>query len=332
MVLANKLKKDDTIAFFSPSSPITATAPKRFQRAVEFLRGQGFNVIGGNLTGKSDFYRSGTIKQRAEELNNLIRDTNIQCIISTIGGMNSNSLLPYIDYDALARNPKVIIGYSDMTAILLAIYAQTGLVTYYGPALVATFGELPPYCDMAFEYFCDILVNPKKSPFTLPTPPFWTEEFIPWEEQNRPKNHRDNVHITLNSGIASGRLVGGNLNTMQGIWGSPYMPEICEGDILFIEDSLKDIATVERSFSMLKINGVFDRIGGLILGKHELFDDGGTGRKPYEVLMEVIRTPRCPILADFDCAHTHPMLTLPIGCEAELNTANGLTLNSNWIG
>ena len=332
MIFPNKLKKGDTIAFFSPSKPITADAPKRFERAKQFLREKGFNIIEGSLTGQKDFYRSGSISQRVDELNSLIRNFEVKCIMSAIGGMNSNSLLPYIDYEALVKNPKIIIGYSDMTAILLGIYAKTGLTTYYGPALVATFGEFSPYQDMSFDYFSDILVNPAKLPFTLPTPIFWTDEFIPWEEQDRPKNQNKNEMITVNPGIAEGRIIGGNLNTMEGIWGSPYMPEIKEGDILFIEDSLKEISTIERSFSLLKVNSVFDKISGLVLGKHELFKDLDTGRKPYEVLLEVIGSPKFPILADFDCAHTHPMLTLPIGCDVRLDAGNQtVTLTGEWI-
>ena len=114
----------------------------------------------------------------------------------------------------------------------------------------------------------------------------------------------------------------GNLNTIQGIWGSPYMPHIQEGDILFIEDSSKDAATIERSFSLLKINGVFDKISGIILGKHEHFDDCGTNRKPFEILLEVLQNQRIPFLADFDCCHTHPMITMPIGVQVELDATN----------
>lgn len=95
------------------------------------------------LTGKQDFYRSGSIKELVEELNEFIKNPEVKCIMSAIGGMNSNSLLPYIDYEALRKNPKIIIGYSDVTAILLAIYAKTGITTYYGPAVVASFGEFP---------------------------------------------------------------------------------------------------------------------------------------------------------------------------------------------
>lgn len=114
---------------------------------------------------------------------------------------------------------------------------------------------------------------------------------------------------------------------MQGIWGTRYMPEIRQGDILFIEDSLKDAADIERSFSLLKLSGVFDRIGGLVLGKHEKFDDLGTGRMPHEILAEVMGAVDFPVLAQFDCCHTHPMLTLPIGAEALLDAdTQSLTL------
>ena len=314
-----KLEKGDKIGIFSPSSPITKFCPTRFNRAKEFLESKGFIVVEGSLTGKSDFYRSGTIKERVEELNELIRDPEVKCIMSTIGGMNSNSLLPYIDYEALRKNPKIIIGYSDMTAILMGIYAQTGIKTYYGPALVASFGEFPPYNEMTFGYFEDILIKDSKN-YIYKAPEFWSEEFIDWSTQDREKDRRENSWLSLKDGIVEGRLIIGNLNTMSGIWGTKYMPEIKEGDILFIEDSLKDIATVERLFSLLKLSGVFDKISGLIYGKHELFKDLGTGRKPYEVLLEVLENYNFPFLADVDCSHTHPMFTMPIGSKVRLNT------------
>ena len=159
------------------------------------------------------------------------------------------------------------------------------------------------------------------------------EEFIDWETQSRAKRGVANEMRTLHGGRVRGRLIGGNLNTMQGIWGTPYMPKIREGDVLLIEDSLKDAADVERSFSLLKLSGVFERIGGLILGKHELFDDLGSGRRPWEILMEVMGNVDFPVLAQFDCCHTHPMLTLPIGCEVELDAdAQTLTLTQPFIG
>lgn len=130
----------------------------------------------------------------------------------------------------------------------------------------------------------------------------------------------DNKWLVRKEGMVEGRLIAGNLNTMSGIWGSRYMPEILEGDVLLLEDSLKDASTVERVFSLLKVNGIFDRIGGgLILGKHEKFNDCGTGRKPYEILEEVLGDHQIPFLADFDCCHTHPMFTMPIGKKIKMD-------------
>ena len=327
-----RLEKGDLIAIYSPSTPATYTAPKRFTRAKAFLENKGFKILEGNLTGKEDFYRSGSIKERAEELNELIRNPEIKCIMSTIGGMNSNSLLPYLDYEAFIKNPKLMIGYSDVTAILLGIYAKTGITTFYGPALVPSFGEFEPFVSVTYDYFKEMLEENQHLPYSVKKPLYWSDELINWEAFTKDKELRKNDWICVNEGKVSGRLIGGNLNTMTGIWGSEYMPEIKKGDILFLEDSLKDAATVERSFSLLKINGVFDKISGLILGKHEQFNDKGTERKPYEILLEVLDGLDIPFLADFDCCHTHPMLTMPIGIEIELDATNReIKLLERWI-
>ena len=109
------------------------------------------------------------------------------------------------------------------------------------------------------------------------------------------------------------------------------MPPIQTGDILFIEDSLKDAATVERSFAMLKVNQVFDKVSAIILGKHEIFDDKGTGLKPSDILLEVLNGQQLPILAEFDCSHTHPMFTLPLGVEVEVDaTHKRVSVLSDW--
>jgi muramoyltetrapeptide carboxypeptidase LdcA involved in peptidoglycan recycling len=325
-LVAPALKKGDTIGFFSPSTPATSFAIKRFERAKRFLNAQGYKLKSGSLTAKSDHYRSGSIKDRVDELNALIRDPNVRCIMSTMGGMVSNSMLPYIDYDALKKDPKIIIGYSDVTAILFGIYAKTGLITYYGPALVSSFGEMGYFLEETYTYFKDIVETPKL-PYRIENPQYWTEDYIDWQKQSQEKSKTANKLITLNPGKVTGRLIAGNLNTISGIFGSPYMPIINKGDILLIEDSFTDAADIERSFSHLLISGVFDLIGGLILGKHEKFDDRGTKQMPYDIMMEVIREPQFPILAQYDCSHTHPMITLPIGSIATLDaTAQSLTI------
>lgn len=312
------LKENDTIGFFSPSTPITFLCPKRFERAKTFLTQKGFKLKPGGLTGKQDGYRSGSIMDRADELNALINDPEIKCIISTMGGMNSNSLLPYIDYDSFKKSPKILMGYSDTSSVLMAVYAKTGINTYYGPALVASFGEMGPYNEMTYRYFYDIGVKPIL-PYQFSRPDFWTEEDLDWETQDRCKPLTENRWITRKKGIAKGRLIIGNLNTLTCIWGSEYMPEIKNGDILFIEDSRKSAAMMERLFSFLKLNRIFEKIGGLILGKHERFNDQRTQKQPYQILEEILGEYDFPFLAEVDCCHTHPMFTMPIGATIELN-------------
>ena len=326
----NRLNENVTIGVFSSSSPISATVPVRYNRGKEYLESKGIAVIDGKLYGKQDYYRSGSIKERAEEFNELLYNDEVQVLMAAIGGNNTNSILPYIDYEYLKKHPKIIIGYSDTTALLLGIYAKTGLSTFYGPALASSFGEFPPFVDWTFENFKSVILDDLKLPYTYKMPYAWTDEFINWSEQDRGKAEYENSWVSVIPGVCRGRLIGGNLNTMQGFFGTEYMPEIKKGDILFIEDSLKDACTIERSFSMLKLAGVFEKVSGIILGKHEKFDDNGTGRKPYEILQEVLGDCNIPFLAEFDCCHTHPMFTLPIGCEVELDATNKqLTLLEN---
>ena len=291
------LRPGDTIGFFSPSSAATAWAPNRFARAKAYLAAQGVELKAGSLTGERDHWRSGSIAARAEELNALIRDPEVRAIMSVIGGSNSNSLLPYVDYEGLREDPKIIVGYSDVTALLLGIHAQTGLVTFYGPALVASFGELPPLVDETLAGFNQICqAGGAAVPHTVPTPTQWTDERLDWEQQTRAKQCLPNRLISVGSGRVRCRLIGGNLNTLAGIWGSPYMPPIARGDILLLEDSQ------------------------------------GSGRRPLDILLEVVGEPTFPILAEFDCAHTHPMLTVPLGIQAELDLdRQTLTLCEPWL-
>lgn len=332
MILPPALNVGDAIGFFSPSSAPTAFAPKRFARAKAYLADKGFALVAGSLTGRQDYYRSGSIRARVEEINELIRDPRVKCLMSTKGGMNSNALLPYLDYEQLIKTPKIIIGYSDVTALLLGIYARTGLVAFYGPAFVSSFGEWEPIVSRTYSCFAQMFLEVPPLPFTLPTPASWTDDPVDWEMQSAPKPETPNRLLTIRGGSARGRFIGGNLNTMAGIWGTPYMPDIRAGDILLLEDSQKDMETVERSFAHMQLAGVFNRIGGLVLGKHEQFRNMGSGRRPHEILLEVLGEPKFPILAEFDCCHTHPMLTMPLGCDVELDaTAQTLTILSDWV-
>lgn len=220
--MLQKLKNGDTIAIFSPSSPATVSAEKRYKRAKEFLENKGFIIKEGILTGKSDFYRSGTPKERARELNLLLRDSSIKMIMDTIGGMNSNSMLPYIDYEAFKQNPKIVIGYSDVTAILLSLYAKTGIPTFYGPTLIPSFGEFEPLVLDTYEYFEKYFCQDVQVPYTIEKSEYWSDEMVNWLDYERPKQLYRNEWIGVNDNVVEGCLIGGNNNTMQGFIGTPY--------------------------------------------------------------------------------------------------------------
>lgn len=327
-----RLQKGEKIGIYSPSSPASVWAKERYERAKVFLEEKGLEIVEGELTGKSEQYRSGTPKERAQELNTLLRNPEIKMIMSTIGGTNSNSLLPYIDYEAFRDNPKIIVGYSDATAILLSLYAKTGITTYYGPALVPSFGEFEPLVTYTYEYFKQFFMEETKVPYEVPMPPVWSDEAVNWLEKTTEKTLYENEWITGHGGKAEGRLIGGNLNTMYGFIGTPYFPKVEGGDILFIEDAMKDASIVEKNFAMLKAHGIFHKVSGIILGKHELYDDLGTGKQPLDLLLEQLDGIDIPILAQFDTSHTHPMHPLPIGKKVKLDAdAKKVILLEPWL-
>ncbi|QTN00685.1 LD-carboxypeptidase [Sediminibacillus dalangtanensis] len=323
MVKPVKLKKGDKIGIITPSSPAPVHFKQRYQRGLEQLKKLGYQVVEGKCSTQQQAYRSGTIKERAEEINAFFYDDEIKAIISTIGGTNSNSLLPYINYDLLKDNPKIVMGYSDVTALLLGIYAKTGLITFYGPAIVPSFGEYPEMLPKGLEFFQNVTALQKSSPYTLEIPDEWTDEMLDWHTQNRAKKmYKNEGWNCLREGKASGKLIGGNLNTMSGFLNTQYFPDL-DDSILFIEDSFKDMAMEERLFSMLKVSGIFDKISGLIVGKHEQFNDLSAPFTLDELLLEVIGDRDIPILTNVDVGHTFPSHVFPIGIKAELDADHG---------
>jgi len=262
------------IGYYSASTPITALSPHRFARAQHFLAAQGVHLVAGTLTGQQDHYRSGSIQQRADELNTLIHDETVDVIMATIGGANTNAILPYLDYAYLNQHPKTIVGYSDATALLLAVQSQAPVCrVIYGPALVASLGEWSPLVETTWRNFMAIYQTPVQQSVTVTAPAKWTDEAANWEIYDHPKHLLANQWHYTSQPVLSGRLIGGNLNTMYGFLQSSYFPQLTDQDILFIEDAEKDAATLEKNFVMLQLAGIFKQVNGIILGKHALFDD-----------------------------------------------------------
>lgn len=215
------IKPGDTIGIYSPSKPASATAKVRYERGKARLEKLGFTIKEGILTGKADFYRSGTQKERAEELNLMLRDPEVKMILPAMGGTNSNSMLPFLYYAALKENPKILMGISDVTASLLAMYAKTRIPVFHGPSVASTFGEFPPFVHYTEHYFKQLFMQTVVLPYKMPIPPIWTDDRVNWLEKTADKTQHKNARVTAQEGIAAGRLIGGNMNTMCGFIGTP---------------------------------------------------------------------------------------------------------------
>lgn len=322
------LRQGDTIGIFSPSNPITCDAPYAALKAEKYLTDKGFIVKKGKCYGKSESaYRSGTMRERANELNELIYDNDVKCIMAAAGGYVSDSILPYIDYEYLMEHPKIIVGLSDVTSVLLAVYEKCGFPVFYGPNYITSLAHNEYYSDFAFHSFLNAVNN--RNTYTMNHPEFFTNENMNWyksdkdfDEQIANEKLLSNKLITVKSGVAKGRLIGGNFDNFNLLYGTEYCPDIKDGDILFLEELGAEADFCERIFSSLYLKGIFDKIGGLILGKFKNYNDNESGKSHIDILFEIVKEPSFPVLADFDCGHTLPINTMPIGKQVILDAEN----------
>lgn len=317
--LLRPLKRGDKIGLFSSSFPGSQRYPKRFKRACTLLNSE-FKVIPGYLSNNNKIvneYISGSRLQRAEEINLLIEEC--ECLISTIGGYNSNSILELINYKKIESNRPIIIGYSDTCAVALAVYAVVGVPTFISQAAIPNFGEFPPFVLENYNLFMNSLVNIPREEVSIQAPSQWTDEWINWEDFERKKNFKKNNWSFINGGRARGKLIGGNLDTLCMLIGTKYMPKIDFDTILLIEESSIDISQIDRNLYTLKLHGVFNKIKGLIVSKFENVDYLNSKRNELTIIKEVLEDRRIPILANFDCGHTHPSMLLPIGGDVTID-------------
>ncbi|MGL4647255.1 MAG: LD-carboxypeptidase [Mycoplasmoidaceae bacterium] len=315
--MEQNISKKIKIGVFSSSSDLGSKYLKRVKATKALLEAEGYEITLGKLHNKSIGYTSGTISARAQEFNALIQDHDL--LMSMIGGYNSSSILSLIDYQTLKVHQPKVMGYSDTTALLLAIYQKTNLPVYYGPSFLASFYENEYIRNWNLNGLKNVVLNDHWD-FELQNPLFYTEEKIDWASKDIfKKKLMKNELISFNDGIVVGRIIGGNLNTIISIYHTEYMPKILKGDILFIEDSFKAIDECEREFAFLLNNKIIDLLGGIIIGKCEGFDSMNTNETYESLFMKIIK-PTCPVLAKYDCGHTHPMNIIKIGSKIELNT------------
>ena len=306
-----KLKKGDHIRVVSPSSSIQSIGGFDANvRAKEKLEELGFNVSFSSNYFEHDLFDSASIASRVEDLHEAFLDPSVDAVLATIGGFNCNELLPYLDYDLIAQNPKIFCGYSDTTALLNAIYAKTGMQTYMGPSYSSfKMKEGQEYQSQSW------LKAVTQDDYDLVPSKEWSSD--PWYDPTQPRHFMPTEWKVYNAGKASSTIIGGNLSTFSLLRGTPYAPQ-AENYILFVEEAegyppehfLRELAALLQAYPSPQavIIGRFpkecemtEEILLAILDKHPLLKN-------------------IPVLYDVDFAHTQPLFTITIGAQAALDT------------
>ncbi len=304
------LKPGDTVGLITPATYVSD--PDRLDMVQETARFFGLVPKFGRNVRRRAGYLGGTIEERLEDLHAMWGDRSVSGIFAIRGGYGSGQLLDRIDYDLIRRNPKVFVGYSDITALHLAIHKRTGLVTFHGPVMTSAF---TPYTQ---EYYRKALFEPK--PIGLVTNP-------PESNTLRPHHHMR----TIRPGRARGRLTGGNLSLIAMTMGTPF--EIDTRDaILFIEDIGEQPYSIDRMLTNLRLAGKLQQAAGIIWG--ECAECAPLDYKPAfestfstaEVAEQILGKLDIPVLSGLVIGHTDDQVTLPYGVMANLD-ADKHTLN-----
>ncbi len=337
------LQEGDKVAILSPSSGMAGDAAFLFRYNIgkQRLENQfGLQVVEYPTTLAGSDYVYAHPEERARDLMTAFADPTIKAIFTTIGGSESIRLLPYIDFDVLQNNPKIFMGYSDNT-VFHFMCMKAGISSIYGPTILAEFAENIEIFPYTAESILRTLFNIEPIGKIKPATHF-TRELILWtpENQNTPKPVKPNSAPTVlqGKGKVQGRLVGGCMEVIEFMRGTPLFPPISdfENAILFLETSEEmpsadTVARWLRSYYFMEDDkesacngGILGRINGIVFGKPYADElDAPYMETIQKVLAEELNLPNLPVLFGLNFGHTEPMLCLPYGALAEINCENG---------
>ncbi|WP_281173101.1 S66 family peptidase [Viridibacillus arvi] len=305
----------------APSSGIAADCPGRLQRGIEEIEKLGYKVVVGEYARKSDDYMAGTVDERLIDLHAMFSNPKIDAIITTIGGTCSHQLLDKIDYELIKNNPKIFMGYSDITALNSAIYEKTGLVTFLGPAVLPQFGEFNGLMDYTYKYFQNTLVE--VNTVEINSSSYRVLESLSWDKKDtreRVKEFNTGMQI-FKQGKAKGKIIAGNVGVMLLLAGTEYFPNV-DGAILCLEDDEGECPeSIDRYFTQLRHMRVFDKISALVIGRFHPsvgFGDNHDNGLLYSILQRATEGYDFPIVYNADFGHTDPMFILPNGIQASI--------------
>ncbi len=302
VLVPQRLKKGACIGIISPASPVDDAS--RIERGVRYLEGLGYRTRIGDAISRRTGYLAGTDDERAGDIHAMFRDKNVAAIFCARGGYGSPRLLSKIDFRLVARNPKIFLGYSDITALSLAFWKKCRLVTYHGPMLAVDLsGDVNAFAE---ESLWRTLASP---------------------ERNAVLAEADTPHAPARaSGTATGRLLGGNLSLLVSLLGTTYMPDLRKG-LLFLEEIGEDPYRVDRMLTQIGNAGVFSRASGVALGRFTDCvprDPAAPTLSLESILAETAAAAGKPFLGGFPFGHEKTMATVPVGLRARLDAGKGV--------
>jgi len=313
-IMPEKLKKGDKVMVVAPSRGLKLIGTDLRKIAEERLRNLGLEVVFAKNTTDDNFDMLGSscVQKRAADMNEAFADKSVKAVLTVIGGFNSNEILKYIDYDAIKANPKIFMGFSDITALHAAIYAKTGLVTYYGPHYSSL--GMKKGCEYTLENMQKILFETGEIEL-LPSES-WSDDAWYCDQENR-EFIKNEGFWHIGQGNAQGKILGGNLCTLILNSETPYFPKFEEDTILFIEDDeaskLPDFA---RNLQALINREDFCNLKGLVIGRFQKASD--ITREKLEFILDKEELKNMPIVANIDMGHTTPIATIPLGSKARI--------------
>lgn len=305
LIKPHKLNPGDTVGIVSPAGSVYGEKLEYFENGLRYLKERGYHVKIGRYVRDSFGYLAGTDQERLDDLMSMFVDPDVKAVFVSRGGFGSARLLDKIDFDVIKNNPKILMGYSDITALNLPLLQKCGLVTFAGPMVSPEFGnEIDPFT----ERLCwKVLEN--SSELTFNTLEFGVEKNV------------------LQKGIVQGRLIGGTLSIICSLLGTRYLPSF-QNAVLVLEDIGEAEYKIDRYLYQLKLAGIFNQINGLVLGNFtncETDPDSAVPTRALEaVFNDYISELNIPVLWNFPFGHEKKKFTLPIGVNAELNCEQGV--------
>jgi muramoyltetrapeptide carboxypeptidase LdcA involved in peptidoglycan recycling len=321
LTVPRKLHRGDAVRVVAPARSRQFVAEYDHNAVIDArFAALGLRLTFGDHVDERDDFQSSSIASRVADLHAAFADPEVAGVLTVIGGFNSNELLPHLDWDLIAANPKIFCGYSDITALQNAMLTRAGLVTYSGPHW-SSFG-MRDHFEQTERWFTQALFGGK--PIELRPAAIWTDDLWFADQDNRTV-HPNEGWWPLTPGHAAGRIIGGNLCTLNLLQGTEFMPSLAGALLMVEDDAASDADEVARNLTSLLQLPDASGVQGLVIGRFQ--EASGVTRSLLEqIIARQDRLAGLPVLGNVDYGHTNPLATFPIGGRAALTVGASTSL------